>query len=132
MTRCPPRDEQGAAVVVAIGLVAVLVFVASLCLGTVAIVVDHRRVQAAADLAALAGAAELQRGGDPCAAASRIGLRHQVTVVGCLVDGSTVLVVTSLSLPPVVGGHSVQARARAGPATAGDGAGLAPTPAAPR
>ena len=110
-----PRDEHGAAVVVAIGLVAVLVFVAAVSVGVVAIVLAHRRAQTAADLAALAGAAALQRGEEPCAAVARIAGLHDAEVSRCLVDGPTVLVGTSVELPRGLGGAEVPARARAGP-----------------
>lgn len=113
------RDERGAAVVVGIGLLAVLLFVAAVSVGTVAIVLEHRRAQVAADLAALAGAAALQRGADPCAAATRIADRHRATVTHCVVDGLTVGVATAVRLPPALGGADVPARARAGPTTPG-------------
>lgn len=115
------RDDRGAAVVVALGLVAVLVLVAAVCVGTVAIVLAHRRAQVAADLAALAGAGALQVGQDPCAAASRIATRHVAVVTRCLVEGPTVVVATAVTLPAVLGGHDVPARARAGPTTATPG-----------
>jgi secretion/DNA translocation related TadE-like protein len=121
------RDESGAAVVLALGLVAILVFLAAICVGTVAIVLAHRRAQVAADLASLAAAASLQSGGDACAAAGRIAGRHGAAVTRCLVEGPTVLVATSVSLPAALGGEEVPARARAGPQGRSG-----PTPAAPR
>lgn len=119
------RDQRGAAVVVGIGLVAVLVFVAAVSVATVAIVLAHRRAQVAADLASLAGAAALQRGADPCAAAAGIAGRHDADVTRCLVDGQSVVVATSVTLLPALGGAEVPARARAGPQAVA-------TPAAPR
>ena len=110
--------------VAAIGLVGLLVLVAAISVGTVAIVLDHRRAQVAADLGALAGAAELRRGGDACHRAAQIVARHHVAVTDCAVEGATVLVTTSVSLPSALGGHRLQARARAGPA-APSGAGPA-------
>jgi secretion/DNA translocation related TadE-like protein len=103
--------------VVAIGLVAVLAFVAAVSVGTVAIVLAHRRAQAAADLASLAGASALQRGPDPCAEAARIAGRQGAGVTRCVVDGLAVVVATAVLLPPVLGGAEVPARARAGPVT---------------
>ena len=114
------RDDRGAAVVVAMALTALLVFVAAISVGTVAIVLAHRRAQTAADLAALAAAAALQRGADACAAATTIAGRHDATVTGCTVEGPTVLVATTVALPTALGGAGVPARARAGPATAPD------------
>lgn len=129
----PVRDECGVVVVVAIALVAVLASVAAACVGTVAIVLAHRRAQVAADLASLAAAAALQRGGEPCGAAGRIAERHRATVTECLVEGETVLVTTAVRLPAVLGGHDARARARAGPEDpVVAGAGLGTTPGAPR
>ena len=110
-----PRDERGAAVVIAIGLIGVLAFVAAVGVGTEAIVLGHRRAQVAADLAALAGAGALQRGVDACAAADRIAERHEAVLTRCVVDGRSVEVSTSIALPLALGGADLTARARAGP-----------------
>lgn len=109
------RDERGVAVVVTLGLIALLVFVAALSVGSVAIVLTHRRAQAAADLAALAGAAALQRGDDPCLAAGRIAARHQAALGDCVVEGQTLAVTTTVGLPTALGGRRLPARSRAGP-----------------
>jgi secretion/DNA translocation related TadE-like protein len=114
-TQARRRDEDGAAVVVVIGLVAVLVFVAAVSVGTTAVVLAHRRAQVAADLASLAGASALQRGVEPCAAAAGIARRQGAALIRCVVDGLTVLVATSVDLLPALGGAAVPARARAGP-----------------
>jgi secretion/DNA translocation related TadE-like protein len=112
------RDERGAAVVVGIALTGLLLVVASVCAGSVAIVVAHRRAQAAADLAALAGAGALQRGADPCVAARAIAVRDRAVLTDCLVDGVSVVVATVVVLPRALGGGDVPARSRAGPVTA--------------
>jgi secretion/DNA translocation related TadE-like protein len=109
------RDERGAAVVVALGLVAALVFVAAVSAGTVCIMVAHRRAQVAADLAALAAAQALQGGGDPCQAAALIAGRHAVDLTRCVIDGTAVVVAVAALLPTALGGRHVPARARAGP-----------------
>lgn len=109
------RGEEGVAVVVGLALVAVLVLVAGVCVGTVAIVLAHRRAQVAADLSSLAAAAALQRGGDACRAATLIAGRHDALVTGCAVEGTSVLVTTAVTLPPVLGGEQLRARSRAGP-----------------
>ena len=111
------RDERGAAVVLALGLVAVLVFVGAVSAGTIGIVIAHRRAQTAADLAALAAAQALQAGGDPCPTAARIAGRHDVALTGCVIDGTSVVVAVAARLPPALGGDQVPARARAGPET---------------
>lgn len=113
--RRPRRDERGAAVVVGLSLVAILVLVALAGVGTAAIVLAHRRVQVAADLAALAAAGALQWGGDPCGAAGEIAGRHATALTRCRVEGSSVLVATTIVLPALLGGREVRARARAGP-----------------
>lgn len=116
------RDERGAAVVVAVGLVAVLVFVTAVCMAVVALVLAHRKAQVAADLAALAGASALQGGADPCAAAERIAVRQDARLTGCEVDGSDVVVATGVRVGVRLGGAELPARARAGPV------GLGPDP----
>lgn len=116
----PTPDERGAAVVVALALVAVLVLVAGVCVGTVAIVLAHRRAQVAADLSSLAAAGALQRGEDACGAATLIAGRHGAVVRGCSIEGGTVLVTTAVALPPALGGEQAAARARAGPVSTPD------------
>jgi len=110
------RDERGAVVVVALGLVALLVVVALICAGCAALVVAHRRAQVAADLGSLAGAAALQRGEQPCAAAARIAARHAASLSTCAVEGQSVLVTASVALTVPLTDGAVSARARAGPA----------------
>jgi len=128
------RDQRGVATVMALCLAVVLLAVAAVSMGTVAIVLAHRRAQVAADLASLAGASAWQSGADPCAAAAAIADRHDATITRCVVDGTSVVVATEVRLPPVLGSHSVPARARAGPqAPTVDGELLpapGPTPAA--
>ena len=109
------RDERGVATVVAIGLVGLLVVVAGTCAALTVLVLSHRRAQVAADLAALAGAAALQRGADPCAAAATIARRQDARVSRCDVDGADVLVVTGVRVLPALGGTELPGRARAGP-----------------
>jgi len=118
------RDDCGAATVLALALVVVLVFVAAVCVGSVGIVLTHRRAQAAADLAALAAAAALQRGAAACQEAARVAGRQRAVVTSCSVRGAEVLVVTAMDLPSALGGATVAARARAGPQDAVGGAGL--------
>jgi secretion/DNA translocation related TadE-like protein len=109
-------DERGVAVVMVLGLAMVLVTVAVVSVGTVAIVLAHRRAQVAADLAVLAGAAALQRGADACGAVAGIAARHDARVTSCVVEGRAVTAVTAVDLPAVLGGQALPARARAGPA----------------
>jgi len=95
---------------VLIALLAVLLSV----IGGAAVV--SRRARSAADLAALAGAAALQHGRDPCEAADRSAELNDVTVMGCDVEGQSVSVQVSRLAPSMFGRDVVvRARARAGP-----------------
>lgn len=109
--------EQGAATVVAVGLVGVLVLVTALCLAVVVLVLAHRKAQVAADLAALAGASALQSGADPCAAAERIAVRQDARLIRCVVEGADVVVAAGVRVDVALGGTELPARARAGPLT---------------
>lgn len=109
------RGEDGVGVVLVMGLVALLVAVAGISAGVLALVVAHRQVQAAADLAALAGAEAARSGGDPCREAGRIAVANRVELVDCAASRGVVDVivedVVELGAPWTVSG-----RARAGPA----------------
>jgi secretion/DNA translocation related TadE-like protein len=101
--------------VVAVAMVAVLMFVtgAGVCLG--AVVVARHRAQAAADLAALAGAARLPVGAAAaCARATAVAREMRGGEVGCQVDGLDVIVTVQAGVAHV---GVVRASARAGPVT---------------
>ena len=87
-------------------------------LGVVAAMVrDHRVAQSAADLAALAGAAALQRGDDGCAAAGSVAAANGARLAGCHTEGSDVVVRTVVDGPRWLGQPGdLEAEARAGPA----------------
>ena len=110
------RDQRGAASLLVVTLLAFLLLVGS-ALGVVAAMVRaHRIAQSAADLAALAGAADLQEGGDACAAASRIADANDASVASCRVLGEEVMVEVTVAGPRWLGQHAdLSARARAGP-----------------
>ncbi|GAA4815679.1 hypothetical protein GCM10025786_21660 [Nocardioides caeni] len=83
-----------------------------------ALVVDHRRAQAAADLAALAGAAAVSdpTGLDPCAEAAAIVRANGAGLVSCVASGAVVTVEVSVTGPRWLGQRAdLSARARAGP-----------------
>ncbi|MGO4258163.1 Rv3654c family TadE-like protein [Marmoricola sp. RAF53] len=109
------RGERGAATVAALGLVGLLLLVAGAAAGAVGMVVGQRRVQAAADLAALAAASALQQARAPCEAGAEIASRHRVRLTGCRVEGEEVDVSVELELPSVFAGRTIRGRARAGP-----------------
>ncbi len=113
------RSENGFATAFAVGLIGLLVTVTAVVAVLGGVLVDRRRAEAGADLAALAGAAAAQQGGDGCAAASRTARGNQTRVVACRQDGSTVVV--EVERPPrEVLGHrfTISGRARAGPVAA--------------
>ena len=78
--------------------------------------VTLRRAQAAADLAALAGAVAFQHGREACAAAARSARLNDATVEECLVDGQVVAVRVAVATPRMFARELlVSAYARAGP-----------------
>lgn len=109
------RGEQGAGAVLVLALVGMLTLTAAVAVGVAAVVVGHRRVQAAADLAAIAAATALRDGGDPCTAAAEVATGNGAEVEDCTVAGTAVTVVARTRLPDALGERWVRARARAGP-----------------
>lgn len=76
----------------------------------------QRSAQAAADLAALAGAASAQGGGDGCAEAARISNANGAALSSCSATGRVVWVQVSVPGPQWPGRRvDVTAEARAGP-----------------
>jgi len=110
------RDERGAASLLVVALLSLLLLLGT-ALGVVAAMVwAHRTAQSAADLAALAGAAGLQKGEDACPAASWIAVANHARVASCVVKGEEVLVEVTVQGPRWLGqGADLSARARAGP-----------------
>lgn len=117
MTRSRSRHgEQGSATLLAVALLGVLVLV-GVALGVVAAILHaHRQAQAAADLAALAGAAAVADGADACAAAGRIALANHAVLGACRVSGREVLVEVTVAGPRWLGHDGdLRGQARAGP-----------------
>jgi secretion/DNA translocation related TadE-like protein len=110
------RGQGGAASLLAVALLSVLLLVGA-ALGVVAAVVwAHRTAQAAADLSALAGAAELQEGGDACLAARRIAGANHASLTSCRLQGEEVMVEVMVTGPRWLGqDEDLSASARAGP-----------------
>jgi secretion/DNA translocation related TadE-like protein len=110
------RGQRGAASLLAVALLSVLLLVGA-ALGVVAAMVwAHRTAQAAADLSALAGAARLQENGDACGAAGRIAVANHASLTSCRVQGQQVTVEVMVSGPRWLGqAEDLSARARAGP-----------------
>jgi secretion/DNA translocation related TadE-like protein len=95
-------DERGLAAPVVVTVAGLLVVVTLVAAALGRLLVDHRRVSAAADLAALAGATAVQLGRPPCAAAQRIAADNGVRLAGCTVHGDRVRVHASLTAPTML------------------------------
>ncbi|WP_232015608.1 Rv3654c family TadE-like protein [Tsukamurella paurometabola] len=109
--------EDGVATVLAAVMVAAIVVVAVMVVDVGAAVSARHRAQAAADLAALAGAASAIDAEEACAAAERLARANAGSLRACGVDGFdvTVRVGVPVSLS-VFGSDEAVAVARAGPA----------------
>lgn len=121
MIRCrgrpPGRDERGAATLLVVALSGFLLAF-GLALGSVAGVIRaHRGAEAAADLAALAGAAAQARGEDACSAAAAIATANGGRMRACRPIDSDVYVEVDVPGPGFLGRGTVDltGRARAGP-----------------
>lgn len=109
-------SEDGAGTVLAVAVLGVLVTVAIAAGGVVGVIASHRTAQSAADLAALAGAAALQDGGDACQQAAVIARRNQARLLTCRVQQWNVAVVVVANTARLPGGAlDLQARGHAGP-----------------
>ena len=118
-------DERGLAAPVVVVLTGLLVVVSLLGACLCRLLVDQRRAASAADLAALAAAAAVQRGLEPCGAAREATLHNTAVLVSCSVTGEQVVVRAAVesSVPAGLLGRSravsLEAEAHAGPVTAG-------------
>jgi secretion/DNA translocation related TadE-like protein len=114
------RDDRGSATMVATGLMMLLTFALAVGLVVVQVVATHRAAQNAADLAALAGAGQVQEGASPCAPASAVASLNGAVLTSCAQQGEEVLVSVEVRANSILGlsPHAV-ARARAGPVAAG-------------
>lgn len=110
------RGERGAATLLAVACAGLLLLVGCALAVVAAILTAHRTAQSAADLAALAAAAEVADGGDPCATAAAIAADNGAALVGCAVQGLEVVVEVEVAGPRWLGQTGdLLARARAGP-----------------
>lgn len=107
-----PRDDRGVGTILAVALAGVLLLVGVALAEVTGLVVEHRRAQAAADLAALAAA-----GGD-CGAAAPVAEANGARLVACTPTGPDVVVEVSVAVDGWLGPDAtLAARARAGPGT---------------
>ena len=114
--RLRSTDQCGSAAVLAVGLTGVLVTVTLLVAVVGGVVADQHRVEAAADLAALAGAGAVQAGRDGCAAARVTAGRNGGALQRCALDGDVVTVEVGRDSQVVLGRRlALVGRARAGP-----------------
>lgn len=119
LVRTPSDPDRGAATVVAVALLGLLVLVAYALSVVAAIFAGHRTAQSAADLAALAGAEAAGPGGDePCAAALAVAQANGARLKRCVVEGRGVLVTVAVTGPRWRGWEAgdLLAESRAGPA----------------
>lgn len=108
--------EEGAATVISVALCGLIVVVTLLVVGVTGLVATHRRAQAAADLAALAGATAAQEGRDACGRARHVALLNRARLARCeTVHGDVVVEVVSEAPKALGSDYAMRARARAGP-----------------
>lgn len=100
----------------AVALLGVLLLLTAALGVAEAMVAAHRRAQAAADLAALAGAQAYQQARDPCGAAAEVADGNGAVLDDCTTTGPDVLVTVRVEGPHWLGARGdLSARARAGP-----------------
>lgn len=86
------RDDRGSTTVTGAFITALVLALALAAIHTGAGLVEQRRAGIAADLAAVAGAVDAQRGGGGCAAAGQIAVANGSELAGCARDGEDVQV----------------------------------------
>jgi secretion/DNA translocation related TadE-like protein len=93
------HGDRGSAVVWALALVVVILTASFVAAAVAQQAMVRQRVGSAADVAALAAA---QSDGDPCAAAGRVAVANESTLVACAIDGLDVVVQVSRPAPDLV------------------------------
>ncbi len=110
------RDDRGLATVVAAGVIGVVGLLLGALLVLGAVVATRHRAENAADLAALAGAAESVRGREPaCARARVVAERNGAALVDCTFLGWDLQVDVARSCGCLPTADTTTVRARAGP-----------------
>ena len=106
--------DRGAASVWLLGIAAAVVAFAALVAVSAGVLVARHRARAAADLAALAGAAQAPLGeAVACGRAATVAGAQHATVVSCELKGLDLVV--TVGVPGVAGSRRITAAARAGP-----------------
>jgi secretion/DNA translocation related TadE-like protein len=115
--RCRRRSETGIATIWGLAIIGILILLAAVSAGVVALIGARHQAEAAADLSALAGAQAAVDGEDACDAARRIAAANGGSLTRCDVDGEIVEVRVEVDGPRLLGEAWVlTGRARAGPA----------------
>lgn len=111
------REESGSASVLGCCIMAALIAITATVVHVGSAVVVRHRLQAAADMAALAVASSLDRGvTEACAVAETVTVRMDVGVRSCRIHGWDAVVETYAAVSPMFGDRDASAIARAGPA----------------
>ncbi|HWJ81807.1 MAG TPA: Rv3654c family TadE-like protein [Nocardioides sp.] len=111
------RGERGAATLLTVTCIGLLLLLGAALSVASAMVVAHRQAQAAADLAALAAASAVASGGDPCGEGAAVAEANGARLVACTLDGSDAVVEVVAPGPRWLGQQAdLTGRARAGPA----------------
>ncbi len=114
--RARASGERGSATVLGVVFLGVLVSVAAMATVLGGVLVDRRRVEAAVDLGALAGAAAAQRGEAGCEVAADVVRRNGAHQEDCRSDGLVVRVRASRRTGSLLGRRfTVVSSASAGP-----------------
>jgi secretion/DNA translocation related TadE-like protein len=93
------RDDRGAAMVLALALLPLILLAAFVALALGQQAVARQQAAAAADITALGAA---QTDGDPCTVAQQLAGANHVSLVACAVDGTDMVVRVSRPAPPLV------------------------------
>lgn len=110
------RGQRGSATLLILAVTGLLMFVGLGLGGVAAIVLTQRSAQAAADLAALAGASAAMSGTDACDAAATIAEANGAVLADCRHAGQVVTVSVTAAGPRLIDRrYDVTAEARAGP-----------------
>jgi secretion/DNA translocation related TadE-like protein len=108
--------QRGSATVLGVVLVVMVCTVGLMGAAMSGLLVGQRRVAAAADLAALAGAGAVQQGHEGCREAASVAALNGATLTHCQVAGADVAVEVTKTVPTVFGRNvSLRSSARAGP-----------------
>lgn len=92
-------SDRGAATVLALALVQVLLVTAMACAVVASLAITRMRVATAADVAALAAA---QAMGEPCAAAASSAELNGTHLIACTIDGADIVVEVAADAPAIV------------------------------